>query len=107
MIPVSFQRFMDFVLTQTRHRGLNWIPGEGGSYIAQHQGMSLYISTSYDENRDRNCFWFRLIDANGSNIPFSVYDYEDDYDTMRILFEEVISNANNAEQSLDYFMRGF
>ncbi|NQD78695.1 hypothetical protein HP436_00710 [Pseudomonas sp. CrR14] len=107
MIPVSFKKFMEFVLNQTRYRNLNWISGEGGSYIAQHQEMSLYISTSYDENRDRNCFWFRLIDPNGSSTPFSVYDYEEDYDIMRILFEEVISNANKAEESLDYFMKGF
>ncbi|MBX8552303.1 hypothetical protein K5D68_22110 [Pseudomonas cichorii] len=106
MIPVQFEGFMDFVLTQTRSGRLKWGAGEGGSFIASHKDMSLFISSDYDPDRDISTFWFRLNSSSGST-PFSVSDKEQDFSFMRILFEEVIANANNVKNDLANFMAGF
>jgi hypothetical protein len=108
MIPSGFNDFLDFVLTQTRSKKLKWMSGEGSSYLVSHKDMSLYISSDYDPDRDVSNFWFRLISDDGQSTPFSVYEYERaDYNVMRILYEEIIFNANNAEHNLNKFMRGF
>ena len=108
MIPSRFQVFMEFVLKQTQSKKLQWIPGEGGSFIASHNDMSLYISSEFDPDREVSSFWFRLNGSDGQSTPFSVYDFEgSDYQFMRVLFEEVIFNANNAERDLERFMRDF
>ena len=108
MIPSKFQKFMDFVLKQTQSGKLEWISGEGSSYIAAHDNMSLYISSEFDPDREVSSFWFRLHGSDGSSTPFSVYDFErSDYQDMRVLFEEIIFNANNAERDLEKFMKGF
>lgn len=106
MIPTQFESFMEFVLTQTRRGKLKWSAGEGGSYIATHKDMSLYISSDYDPDRDVSTFWFRLIGRNGAT-PFSVSDNESDYRNMKIIFEEVIANANNVGKDMESFMAGF
>lgn len=106
MIPVQFESFMVFVLTQTRSGKLRWSAGEGGSYIASRKDMSLYISSDYDPDRDISTFWFRLNGSNGST-PFSVSDNEQDYRNMKVLFEEVIANANNVRGDMESFMAGF
>lgn len=107
MIPSAFSEFMSFVLERTRSGALKWINGEGGSYVASHSGMSLYISHDYDEGRDTNSFWFRLMSDNGQSTPFSVFEYEDDYKFMRSFYEEVIANANGASRDVEKFMRGW
>lgn len=106
MIPVQFEAFMSFVLTQTRSGKLKWIAGEGGSYIATHKDASLYISADYDPDRDVSTFWFRLNGSNGST-PFSVSDNESDYSAMKVIFEEVIANANDVGSDMASFMAGF
>lgn len=106
MIPVQFESFMGFVLNQTRSGKLKWLPGEGGSYIAAHKDISLYISSDYDPDRDMNTFWFRLNGSNGST-PFSVSDNESDYREMKVIFEEVIANANDVSSDMASFMAGF
>jgi hypothetical protein len=99
---------MNFVLRQTQSNRLQWIPGESGSFVASHSDMSLYISSEYDPDREVSSFWFRLNGSDGHSTPFSVYDFErDDYQLMRVLFEEIIFNANNAERDLERFMKGF
>ncbi|WP_282410059.1 hypothetical protein [Pseudomonas sp. PS02303] len=106
MIPVQFQTFMEFVLTQTRSGKLRWMHGESGSFIASHRDMSLYISSEYDPDREIGSFWFRLNGSDGST-PFSVYDHENEYNYMRVIYEEVIFNANNAERDVARFMADF
>jgi hypothetical protein len=106
MIPVQFGNFMDFVLAQTRSGKLRWGAGEGGSYIASHKDMSLYISSDYDPDRELSTFWFRLNGSSGST-PFSVSDNEQDYRYMKVVFEEIIANANNVESDMASFMAGF
>lgn len=107
MIPAAFSDFMGFVMERTRAGQLKWIEGDRSSYVASHMGMSLYISYDYDEDRGINSLWFRLISENGQSTPFSVYDYESEYRFMRSLYEEVISNANNAREDVARFMRGW
>ncbi|MDN3220035.1 hypothetical protein [Pseudomonas nunensis] len=107
MIPTAFSDFMGFVMERTRTSDLKWIEGDRGSYITSHLGMSLYLSHDYDEDRGTSSFWFRLISENGQATPFSVYDYENEYSFMRALYEEVISNANNASHDVARFMRGW
>lgn len=106
MIPSQFQDFMQFVLKHTSNGNLRWTLGEGGSYIANHNGMSLYISSDYDPDREVSSFWFRLNGSHGVT-PFSVFDYEPDYRLMRVIFEEIIANANNVKGDVASFMRGF
>lgn len=106
MIPVQFRTFMDFVLTHTRSGKLKWHSGEGGSFIATHQDVSLIISADYDPDREIGTFWFRLVGSSGST-PFSVSDDEKDYGFMKALFEEVIANANNVGNDMAKFMAGF
>jgi len=107
MIPSVFSEFMKFIVDRTRSNDLKWIPGDGSSYITSHRGMSLYLSHDYNEDRDLGSFWFRLISENGQATPFSVFDYEDDYNFMRMLYEEIISNANNASSDVERFMRNW
>lgn len=107
MIPAAFTEFMNFIVNRTRSNDLKWMQGEGSSYITSHRGMSLYLSHDYDEDRSLSSFWFRLISENGQSTPFSVFDYEHDYSFMRMLYEEVISNANNASSDVEKFMRGW
>lgn len=106
MIPVQFESFMEFVLTQTRNGKLKWSQGERGSYIANHKNMSLFISSDYDPDRDISTFWFRLNGSSGSS-PFSVNDNESDYRKMKVIFEEVIANANDVKDDLARFMNDF
>lgn len=106
MIPVQFAKFMDFVLIHTQNGKLKWREGEGGSYIATHKDMSLFISSDYDPDRDVSTFWFRLNGASGST-PFSVSDREPDYRDMKVLFEEVIANANDVVSDVQKFMNDF
>ena len=106
MIPFQFQDFMEFVLNKTRAGTLKWMPGEGYSYIANHKDISLYISSDFDPEREISSFWFRLHGSHGTT-PFSVFDNEQDYNFMKIIFEEVIANANNVKGDMESFMADF
>lgn len=106
MIPAQFESFMNFVLDQTRSGRLKWVAGDGVSYITTHNDLSLYISSDYDPDRDISTFWFRLNGVNGST-PFSVSDNESDYRRMKVIFEEIIANANDVGSDVAKFMAGF
>ncbi|MEW9682413.1 hypothetical protein [Pseudomonas sp. TE50-2] len=106
MIPSHFERFMQFVLAHTQNGDLQWGIGEGGSFVASHEDITLIISSDYDPDRDINTFWFRL---NGStrSTPFSVSEKEQGYGLMKGIFEEVTANANDVKSDMEKFMAGF
>ncbi|PYB76189.1 MULTISPECIES: hypothetical protein [Pseudomonas] len=106
MIPVQFEKFMAFVLQHTRIGSLQWSVGEGASYVASHEGITLIISSDFDPDREISTFWFRLNGSTGST-PFSVTDREQDYELMKTLFEEVMANAHNVKSDMAKFMAGF
>lgn len=104
MIPKTLRSFILQLQTATEKNQISWNEADARAFFCDHKNHTLHISSHFDEDRGVSSFHFRLVTGNKST-PFSVRDDEDeDFDTMRNLFEAVISNANDVGGDIaDFF----
>ncbi|MBB3005382.1 hypothetical protein FHX57_007779 [Paraburkholderia tropica] len=102
MIPNSLRDFISRLREATEKDEVSWVEADGTAYFCDHKDVTLHISPHFDHDREQSSFHFR-ISKGPKNTPFSVYDIEDDYLTMKALYEAVIANANDVGNDVKGF----
>ena len=103
MIPKALRSFILQLQSATEKNQLSWNEADSLAFFCDHKNHTLHISTHFDEDRGVSSFHFRLA-TGGKSTPFTVRDDEEDYETMRNLFEAVIANANDVGTDIaDFF----
>jgi hypothetical protein len=103
MIPKTLRNFIQVALTETENGNLSWNEADASAYFCDHKTNTLHIASYFDGDRGQTSFVFRIV-VNGKVTPFTVRDNEDeDFETMRNLYEAVIANANNIGNDISGF----
>ena len=102
MIPRTLRSFISQLHTATEKDELSWHEADSLAYYCNHKEHSLHISSHFDTDREISSYHFRIV-TNGKVTPFSVNDDEEDYPTMRRLYEAVIANANDVASDISDF----
>lgn len=103
MIPKTLRTFILQLQSATEKNQLSWNEADALAYFCDHKNHTLHIGSHFDEDRGVSSFHFRLV-TDGKLTPFTVRDDEEDYETMRNLYEAVIANANDVGSDIaDFF----
>ncbi|MFN3439908.1 MAG: hypothetical protein ACK41V_19585 [Acidovorax sp.] len=102
MIPKALRSFVYQLQPATEKGQLSWSEADGLAYFCDHKNHTLHISSHFDEDRGVSSFYFRIV-TNGKSTPFSVRDFDEDFETMRALYEAVIANANDVGSDIEDF----
>jgi len=103
MIPKALRSFVQQLQSATESNKLSWHEADSYAFFCDHKAHTLHISSHFDEDRGISSFHFRLT-TGAKSTPFTVREDEEDFETMRNLFEAVIANANNVGDDIaDFF----
>ena len=102
MIPKQLFPFLQQLLAATESNSIKWLEGDYHSFYCSHKDYSLYIVHRVDAEIGTSTFHFQII-ANGAVTEFSVNDLENDYSSMRNLYQAINVNATNIVDQLKGF----
>jgi len=103
MIPKNLKTFINQVQLETEKGTLAWSQADSLAFFCDHKNHTLHITPFYDDDRGYSTYYFRIV-TNGKSSQFSVRDdEEDDFSTMRHLYEAVIISANNVVNDISNF----
>lgn len=102
MIPKALRSFILQLQSATEKNQLSWHEADSLAFFCDHKNHTLHISSHFDMDRGISSFHFRFMTGSKST-PFTVRDDEEDFETMRNLFEAVIANANNVGDDIANF----
>lgn len=103
MIPKALRSFILKLRYATESGELSWYEADSLAYYCDHKDHTLHITSHFNEDIGEASYFFRIV-TKGKVTPFSVREEEEDYATMRDLFEAVIANANDVGNDIaDFF----
>jgi hypothetical protein len=103
MIPKALRSFIQKLRSATENGELSWLEADSLAYFCDHKEHTLHITSHFNEDIGESSYFFRIV-TKGKVTPFSVREDEEDFATMRDLFESVIANANDVGNDIaDFF----
>ncbi len=100
MIPAPLKPFMNRLLQATNQGEITWREGAEGAYFATQKDANIHLRYYFDEDTGEVSYNFRITRRSGDAF-FSVMNDEDDFHTMRNLYEAITVNAAGGEDIVD------
>lgn len=102
MIPESLRTFVFRLRKETEAGTISWLPGAEDSYFCNRNEFTVYLNSSFDEERQLS-FYRMTLTSGAREAGFVVHGEEDDVQEMRDLYSSASLSAGGFGNIMDRF----